>query len=280
MSENVDQVRDSYDRNPEREWERLEGGAHARLEYLVTLHALAQHLPPPTPSRQLLDAGGGPGRYTLALAQQGYRMTLLDLSPALLTLARSRIAAADATTQYHIDEVLEGSITELSHFADAQFDAVLCLGAVLSHLPERPDRQRALGELRRVLRPTGVLLVSAFNRLAGFRSAVQWPAAWSQFFPRLLNGGRVPMGPDGIATYAFYPEEFVGELTAAQFSVRALYGCQGLGAHLQEEHMRAVMDDGERWQLWQRVLLETCDHPAIVGVSSHILAVVSPTHLE
>lgn len=83
------------------------------------------------------------------------------------------------------------------------------------------------------------------------------------------------MGPNGIPTYTFYPEELVDELSSAGLVVRTLYGCQGLGAHLQEDNLLALMDDAERWQSWQQVLLDTCDHPNIVGVSSHLLAVAS-----
>jgi SAM-dependent methyltransferase len=273
MEAGLARVRASYDNDPEREWRRLEGGAQARLEWVVTNHALARHLPPPGPSCHLLDAGGGPGRYTLALAGQGYRVTLLDLSPALLDLARARVAAAELAVRGRVAGIVEGSVTDLGGFASGRFDAALCLGGVLSHLPEASDRRRALDELMRVLKPSGPLFVTAFNRLAGFRSAVQWPHAWGQFFPRLLEGGHVPMGPDAIPTYAFSPEEFVAELAGAGMMVRVLYGCQGLGAHLHEDHLLALMDDPARWPLWRRALLDTCDHPNIVGVSSHLLAV-------
>ncbi|HEY8599207.1 MAG TPA: class I SAM-dependent methyltransferase [Thermomicrobiales bacterium] len=280
MQDDLGRVRANYDAEPEREWQRLEGGAQARLEYIVTRHALARHLPAPAPSLQVLDAGGGPGRYTIALAQQGYRMTLLDLSPALLTLAEQRIAATRPEVRHNIAAIIEGSITDLSAFSIGQFDAALCLGGVLSHLPDANDRRRALRELRRVVHTDGLVFISVFNRLAGFRSAVQWPNAWSQFFPRLLHDGRVPMGANAIPTHAFYPEEFEAELTAARLSVRALYGCQGLGAHLHEDHLLALMDDAERWESWRRVLLDTCDHPSIVGVSSHLLAVASPSNAD
>ena len=219
---------------------------------------------------------GDPG----ALAARGYRVTLLDLSPALLDLARARIAAAEPAVRQRVAGVVEGSITDLTTFANAQFDAVLCLGGVLSHLPDLAARQRALRELGRVLRPAGPLFATAFNRLAGFRSAVQWPGAWSQFFPRLLEGGQVPMGPDAIPTYAYFPEEFTGELTRVGFDIRALYGCQGLGAHLQEEHLLALMDDRERWVVWRQVLLDTCGHPNVIGVSSQLLAVASQHQAE
>ena len=73
MEDTLTQVRAAYDHDPEWEWRRLESGAQYRLEQLVTMHALKRHLPAVTPDhpRHVLDAGGGPGRYTLALAARG-----------------------------------------------------------------------------------------------------------------------------------------------------------------------------------------------------------------
>ncbi|NIV34660.1 MAG: class I SAM-dependent methyltransferase, partial [Anaerolineae bacterium] len=63
-----------YDTNAEREWERLtfEREPHRWLEYQVGLQILEKYLPP-APAR-VLDAGSGPGRYAIALAQRGYRV--------------------------------------------------------------------------------------------------------------------------------------------------------------------------------------------------------------
>ena len=71
-----------YDQGAGREWEREE---RHRTEFAVTRRALSQHLPPP-PAR-VLDCGGGPGRYAIELARQGYAVTLFDLSSACLQLA-------------------------------------------------------------------------------------------------------------------------------------------------------------------------------------------------
>lgn len=47
-----------------REWDRLEGDPYNMLEYVVTMHYLEKHLPS---EGLILDAGGGPGRYTIEL---------------------------------------------------------------------------------------------------------------------------------------------------------------------------------------------------------------------
>jgi SAM-dependent methyltransferase len=272
MADTVAQVRAAYDRYPEREWERLESGAQARLEYLITTHALQQYLPSPDPPRHLLDAGGGPGRYTLALAACGYFLTLLDLSPALLRFAHQQIAQAALDIQQHIVAIEEGSITDLSRFPDHQFDAVLCLGGPLSHILDERDRQRALHELGRVTRPGGPLFISVMNRLGTYRSAVQWQR-YTALVPPFPRTGIGAIGPARAPAYFFLPDEFVTMLGTAGLSVTRVYGCNGLGAHLEEQHLVDLMADPDHWPPWRDLLLATADHANIVGVSNHLLAV-------
>ena len=275
MEDTLAQVRAAYDRDPEWEWRRLESGAQYRLEHLVTMHALKRHLPAATQDRpcHVLDAGGGPGRYTLALAAQGYAMSLFDLSPALLALAQQRIAESSPEVREGVRAVVEGSITDLSTFGDEQFDAVLCLGGVLSHVTEAVPRGHALAELQRVAKPGALLFIAVMNRLGAYRSTVQWPSCYTQYFPHLPETGIAAVGPGGALTYYFLPEEFVSSLAAAGLEPVRLYGCNGLGAHLQEDHLDALLADPERWPTWRKQLLATCDHPNVVGVSNHLLAV-------
>ena len=274
MLTDLDQMRNAYDGYPEREWERLVGGAQARLEFIVTMHAIGKHLPPVSDRTvRVLDAGGGPGRYTIALAQQGYCMTLLDLSPGLLEVAHRKIGAAGPDVQSRVEAMVEGSITDLGRFADGEFDAVLCLGGPLSHLVDKNDRAQAIAELRRVAAPNAPILISVMNRIGAYRSAVQWPDWFPGVFPSLVEGGVTLVGPGRAPTWFFLPEEFCTELENGGLDVRHLYGCNGVGAHLDEENLLALMDNGERWPAWRDALLQTCDHPNVIGVSNHILAV-------
>jgi ubiquinone/menaquinone biosynthesis C-methylase UbiE len=273
MTMSIDDTRSAYDLYPDYEWNRFETGAQHRLEYLVTHHALGRHLPRASPALRLLDAGGGPGRYTMALAEQGYRVTLLDLSPRLLEIARTKIDALPASTQERIEATIQGSITDLTQFPDAGFDATLCLGGPLSHLVEQSDRQQALSELRRVTKPGGLLFVSVMGRIGQYRSAVQWPDWFDGVFPEIAETGTTTITPGRAPCHFFLPEELSGELIQAGFEVDHFYGCQGIGAHLDEVNLLALMNDPVRWPQWRRELLATCDHPAVIGVANHILAV-------
>jgi len=273
----IDRARAAYDLHPDREWERLIGGAQARIEYVITAHVIGRHLPPDRPLR-ILDAGGGPGRYTIDLAKQGHRMTLLDLSPNLLHLAREKIARMGPEIEERVEAVIEGSITDLSRFADGEFDAVLCLGGPLSHVIDREDRKQAIAELRRVAKPAAPIFISVMNKLGAYRSAVQWPDWFPGAFPRLVDGSIGVVGPGAAPTWFFMPEEFCEVLIAGGLTVDHLYGCNGIGAHLDEDNLLNLMADEQRWPAWRDVLLKTCDHPNVLGVSNHILAVSHSVH--
>src|SRR5512139_2833980 len=119
-------VKDYYTGLVRKEWRRLVQDAYHRLEFETTLHFLERYLPE---RGRILDAGGGPGRYTLELAKRGYEVVLLDLTPANLKFARRKVKRAGV--QDKVREVVEGSIVDLSRFADNAFDAVVCLGGPL-----------------------------------------------------------------------------------------------------------------------------------------------------
>ena len=55
-----------YDKETEREWNRLE---RHRMEFAVNLRIMQGYMPPPRVD--VLDIGGGPGRYAIELADKG-----------------------------------------------------------------------------------------------------------------------------------------------------------------------------------------------------------------
>ena len=103
----------------------------------------------------MLDAGSGPGRFTLEMLRLGAHVTALDISPGQLELLRARVPDIEAVV---------GDITDLSRFPDDTFDVTVCFGGPLSYVVDRAER--AVAELARVTRPGGHLLVSVMG-LAG-----------------------------------------------------------------------------------------------------------------
>jgi ubiquinone/menaquinone biosynthesis C-methylase UbiE len=99
-------------------------------------------------SGEVLEVAVGTGR-NFTFYPQGVRLSGIDLSPAMLEIARKRAEELGVDA-----DLREGDAQQLP-FADASFDTVVC---TLS-LCNIPDDRRAIAEMKRVLRPGGRLLL-------------------------------------------------------------------------------------------------------------------------
>ena len=124
---------------------------HTRAEALAAA-ALAEI----EPGAEILDCPTGFGRHAIALAAEGFRVTGLDRSEALLAEAERR-RGADTWPR-----LVRGDYRELP-FEDASFDAVFSLFSSLGYLGREGD-VGVLREFRRVLRPGGALIVESAHR--------------------------------------------------------------------------------------------------------------------
>ncbi|MEU9206066.1 class I SAM-dependent methyltransferase [Streptomyces sp. NPDC048332] len=129
----------------------------------------------------VLDCSCGIGTQALGLAARGYRVTGSDLSPVAVVRAAKEAASRGLTLP-----VTAADMTKLP-FRDGSFDVVVCADNSLPHLLTPKAVLAALGEMRRVLRPGGVLLLSTrpYDRLRRERP-VSTPAQ-----VREGEGGRV-----------------------------------------------------------------------------------------
>lgn len=96
-------VKEYYRDSVRKEWNRLVKTPYRQLELETTLYFLEKYLPA---NGLVLDAGGGPGRYTIELAKRGYDVILLDLTPANLAFARNQIKRAGCRQK--VKDVIEG----------------------------------------------------------------------------------------------------------------------------------------------------------------------------
>jgi S-adenosylmethionine-dependent methyltransferase len=267
LRDNTQAIQELYDGDPEKEWQRMD---RHRTEFAVTLKALGAHLPA-APAR-VLDCGGGPGRYAIALAQLGYGVTLFDLSPCLLDIAVRRAADAGVC----LDAVEQGTATDLSRFPDASFDAVLLMGP-LYHLLEESHRVQALREAYRVVKPGGTVFAAFIARYAGhIDAAARYPERapeMPQLYGHIIETGLLPPDPDGkpgFVAYFAHPEEVAPLCNQAGFDVEAVLGVEGVvSGH--ESLINAL--DGEAWAFWVDVNYSIAQDPSIHGGVEHLLVV-------
>ena len=105
------------------------------------------------PGMEVLDVACGTGNATLPAARAGGRVTGLDFAPGLLEIARER--AADAMLEI---DFIEGDAQALP-FGDASFDRVV---STFGHMFV-PDHRRTADEMKRVLKPGGVIAVACWT---------------------------------------------------------------------------------------------------------------------
>jgi SAM-dependent methyltransferase len=153
-----------FDEYGEREWERFDRpGLSASLA--THLHYLAAAV---RPGDRVLDAGCGPGRFTIELARLGARVVALDVSPGQLDLHRRHVVEAGAEDA--VEERLVADVCDLSVLPDGSFDVTVCFGGPLSYVLDHAPA--AIAELARVTRPGGRLLVSAMTTIGATLGAL------------------------------------------------------------------------------------------------------------
>jgi SAM-dependent methyltransferase len=262
-------VKGFYTTHVHGEWRRLIQNAYHRLEFDTTLHFLEKYLPP---GSHVLDAGGGPGRYTLELAKKDYQVSLLDLTPANLDFARRMVRRYKV--QENVRQITLGSILELSDFADNSFDAVLCSGGPLSHVLNAEDRDQAISEFVRITKPGGPLFISVMGRLAVLVVILNESTQeiGMEHYQRLIDTGDY-LGERGFtACHFFLPEEFKMALTRPDLEMLEMVGLEGLST----QHIKALnklAKDEARYLRWFETHLQTCTLPSVVGMSEHMLIV-------
>jgi ubiquinone/menaquinone biosynthesis C-methylase UbiE len=127
---------------------------------------------------RVLDLGCGTGPVVAELRRLGFDCVGLDYSQDMLEFAKQRLRASGLDDS----QILQGDCRH-TPFPDARFDAVVCLG-VISYVE---NYEVVLAEIRRILKPGGVLVVSFRNR---FNPVLSDPVSVAKQIVKRLIGRR------------------------------------------------------------------------------------------
>ena len=177
-----------YDAYGDLEWARLESKPYGRLQAIIHNDFIQRHV---QPNDKVLDAGSGPGRFSISLINIGAKVTLLDISKNQLNLARSKLSEAGLIGK--VESFVEGDIVNLGTFPDASFDKVICFGGALSYVCER--RYDAASELIRVTPRGGLILVSVMSLLGAAVSVITMPSIEMLEHPNKVFSDIPPLFP-------------------------------------------------------------------------------------
>ena len=119
--------------------------------------SFAERLLELSPGARVLDLCAGQGRHSVPLAEHGYRVTALDLSPAYLRLAQR---SADA---HHVTlETVSADMRRIPF--ERRFDAILNMYSSFGYLESEEDDAMVLESMASALKPGGRLFLDMLNR--------------------------------------------------------------------------------------------------------------------
>lgn len=260
----------NYKHDASAEWERLVQDSYHKLEFDTTMRFLKKYLPE---KGHLLDAGGGPGRYTVTLAKKNYKITLLDLVPELLDFAREKIQQEKVEDQ--VENIILGTITDLSRLEDNSFDAVLCLGGPISHIHPAAARKKAVSELLRVAKKGAYVFISVMSKYGMLISTpIGWPqeVQYKEHYKKVVfEGDDYRWRGDGFCHY-FTSAELEKLLNNFNLQIVEKIGLEGLNVDLKSTNKFAEKYP-KAWQNWLDIHEKICTDSVVVDLSGHMLMI-------
>ena len=260
--ESIETVRAYYNGGCEGEWGRIAG----RPEFLLTCRYLDRYI---KPGDKVLDIGGGPGRYSLYLAEKGCKVMLADLSEENVKFALQKAKEADLKLSG-----LACNALELDKLISEQYDHVLLMGP-LYHLLEEQERITAVNQALKVLKPGGVLFVSFISMNAGMIYAMKCAPDiladpnGKDYYNAFLDR-KSYSGPGFTQVYNISQNEVLPFM--AQFPLQKLhfFGQEGMTSPCESNIMsqpKGIFD------LWMDFTELTCEREELLSWSEHLMYV-------
>jgi SAM-dependent methyltransferase len=267
---NAEQVARFFDAYGIREWNRLVQNPAQEVSLHLHTYYLEQYI---RPDQRVLEIGAGAGRFTQVLVRLGAQIVVGDLSQVQLDLNRQHADQYDFASA--IEQWVQIDICDMARFASESFDCVVAYGSPLGYVLDQRDK--ALTECLRVLKPNGLLILSvaslwgsAHRHLDGVLSI---PASINQ---QITTTGDILPGMIADREQFFHMFR-AGELhkwletSGVQILVMSASDClaTGWGGML-----KTIRNDAEKWDELLRMEVEACAERESWNMGMHTIAVV------
>ena len=233
---------------------------YGTIEFLTTMHYIEKYV---KPGARILEIGAGTGRYSHALARQGYTVDAVELVEHNIDIFKKNTQPDENIT------IVQGNALDLSAFSDNQYDITLLLGP-LYHLYTTTDKQQALSEAIRVTKSSGIifaayvisdgcLLDEGFNRgNINVHEYVKNGLLDSETFAAISE-------PKDL--FELVRKENIDEIMSSFSTTRLHYvASDGLALFMRE----AISNmDNDTFNLFLKYHFATCERTDLVGVTSH-----------
>ena len=237
---------------------------HGSVEFLTTMRYIGKYI---KPGDRVLEVGAGTGRYSHALARQGYTVDAVELIGHNIDVFQNNTQPGENIS------ITQGNALDLSAFSDNTYDITLLLGP-LYHLYTKEDKRQALREAIRVTRPGGVIFAAYVisdgclldeGFLRGNINVAEYVKTG------LLDGETFAAKSEPKDLFELVRKEDVDELMRDFPTTRLHYVASDGCALLLRDAIDAMDDDA--FALYLNYHFATCERSDLLGVTSHALDV-------
>lgn len=233
---------------------------HGSVEFLTTMHYIDKFL---RPGSRVLEVGAGTGRYSHALARQGYAVDAVELVEHNIEIFRRNTQPDERIS------VTQGNAMDLSGIMNDQYDITLLLGP-LYHLYSTEDKRQALSEAVRVTKKGGVIF-AAYVISDGCLLDEGFHRGNINVSEYIQNG---LLDPETFAArsepkdlFELVRKEDIDELMSP-FPVTRLHYVAADGCALFMREAVDAMDD-DAFALYLKYHMAVCEREDMVGITSH-----------
>ena len=258
MSERINIVKSFYEEVDEEL--RLEKSRHGQLEFRTTMEYIHRMVPD---DAKILEVGAGTGRYSIALAKEGYQVSAIELLENNLKVLKENSQGLENL------QAFQGDALDLSRWEDNTFDLTLVLGPMY-HLYEKEQIHKAIDEAIRVTKKEGVIFFAFLSVHA---------ILFNNYLKENLRDGIEENFTDAYEIRHFEEQLFTG-YDIVEF--------EGLFAEKEIEYISTVAADtilelarkrtdfvmsDEDFEAFAKYHLAFCEKRELLGASSHLLYV-------
>lgn len=238
---------------------------HGQVEYRTSMKYIQKYLeqlPKQKEDIQILDVGAGTGRYSVALSEEGYDVTAVELVKYNLGILKKKGSNVKA---------FQGNAMNLKRFADESFDVTLVFGPMY-HLYTFEDKCKALSEAKRVTRSGGIIFVAYCMNEYG---VLTYGFKENNVKECLLDGRLNEQFHCVSEEKDLYDYMRLEDIHALNEAV-GLERIQIISADGPADYLRPVLNamDDETFEIFIRYHLSTCERPELLGAGAHTLDIL------
>ncbi|MBQ6333622.1 MAG: class I SAM-dependent methyltransferase [Erysipelotrichaceae bacterium] len=228
---------------------------HGQVEFLTSMKYIHEYL---KAGDKIVDIGAGPGRYALALKDEGYDVTAVEYVRPNIGMLRAKDKEI---------KIVEASAVDLSMFEDDSFDVVIMFGP-LYHLYEKEDRLKALKEAKRITKRI-IFTTCIMNEYAVIEYAFK-DGNYKQIKDKLDENFKID---DPEALFFQSRIEEIDELN----NMAGLKLLKRFASDGPSDYMRDTINkmDDETFEAYLNFHLKTCERKELLGASSHVVDILS-----